>query len=292
VPPLSRTARRPRLPLRVTAPRGGQVWVLNEDGRLGEAGALRWGSRGRREGCFDEPRGLCLSLCGTQLLVADARNHRVVVLLVAGGEFVRAFGGHGAAAGRMDTPTAVAVAPDGRVAVAEEGNARVQLFAPHGRADGAGAVVLKTFRWEHEEALRSMYAPAPPARAAGRWVEADIGGTIEELGLPTAVCFTPRGELLVADAYFHRVLLFAPTAPPCARQKFGSGGGWGERRAGQEPGWFRRLRAEGRPLGRASHGPVGGGERDQLDCPGGVALGASGRLVVVDQGNRRVRLFI
>jgi DNA-binding beta-propeller fold protein YncE len=77
---------------------------------------------------------------GGHLFVADGGDQTeveraFVVELAVEGTVVRRFGGFGAAAGQLDEPHMLAVAPDREVFVVELGNRRVQRFAPRAGCD-------------------------------------------------------------------------------------------------------------------------------------------------------------
>ncbi|MFN2115951.1 MAG: VWA domain-containing protein [Anaerolineae bacterium] len=118
------------------------------------------------------------------LVVADTGNHRVVAvrsdlttLWTAG-----AAGSPGDSFDLLDSPGQVAVGDDGRVAVADTGNDRVQVFDTTGR-------YLTT--------LGGLPGPG--------------GGAFRE---PWGVSFWNDGLLAVADAAQHQVQVFAPAVEP------------------------------------------------------------------------------
>ncbi len=85
------------------------------------------GSRGAGLGQFDGPRGLALSPDETRLLVADAGNHRVVVVDVHDGRFVHTLQGP---AGVLLYPCGVAMVPrTGQVLVVDIRRHVVVVFA-------------------------------------------------------------------------------------------------------------------------------------------------------------------
>ena len=88
------------------------------------------GREGRKEGEFDDPRGLTL---GDNLVyVCDCDNHRIQVFDLDL-NFVRSIGSHGSGRGEFDTPFDVKYDTAGNMYVAEWGNGRVQVMDSSGR---------------------------------------------------------------------------------------------------------------------------------------------------------------
>lgn len=83
------------------------------------------GSHGSGDGQFTRPQGIANHL--GNFVVADTKNNRIVVIK-SSGQFVAKFGSGGKARGQFDRPTSVTVLPDGRVAVLDFGNSRVQIL--------------------------------------------------------------------------------------------------------------------------------------------------------------------
>lgn len=139
---------------------------------------------GRGEGEFRKPRGVAFGHDGEDLYVVDAGNYRVQVLRLAAGrrgrgtalEFVRAFGSEGQGEGQFGpNMTHLGVWEDGWVAVADGGNARVQVF------DGEGRFI--------------------------RSVGPIVGGR-EVLRRPYGIAVGPHGELWVSDSELNVVVEF------------------------------------------------------------------------------------
>lgn len=88
------------------------------------------------KGLFDRPVGVAFDRQRRLLYVVDGSNgstqrHRVEVF-DPDGNHLRTIGKRGSAPGEFNFPSAIAVAPDGRVFVADTGNFRVQVFDPEG----------------------------------------------------------------------------------------------------------------------------------------------------------------
>ena len=160
----------------------------------------------------------------------------------------------------------------GLVAVAERGNTRVQIFDEYGQC----LKILKNFRWARDDII-------------GQELVVDQSGTVEELGLPVCVCFdAAKGLLFVTDSYYHRVLVF--DASWRAVQKYGAGGGWSCVDPWLEP--FVSLGRDKKALGFESHAPFGGHGQSEFNCPLGIAIGKTGRILVADSQNNRVQVFL
>ena len=163
----------------------------------------------------------------------------------------------------------VAFGPDGRIAVADAGRARIQVFHPDG-----------------------TFAHAFGSRGGGQ-------GQFDGL---SPVAFGPDGRIAVADNGNHRVQVFHPNGTFALA--FGSyGGGEGEFSSpyavAVAPDGRIAVADAGRariqvfhPDGTFAHafGSRGGGQ-GQFDGLSPVAFGPDGRIAVADNGNHRVQVF-
>ena len=66
-----------------------------------------------------------------QVYVADSGNHRISIFTLEG-QLIRTIGSRGSGPGRLQSPSAVAISPDGDMYVTDESNHRVQVFSPDG----------------------------------------------------------------------------------------------------------------------------------------------------------------
>jgi peptidylamidoglycolate lyase len=107
-----------------------QVHELDRDGALLRSFGVA-GQAGADELHFDQPTDVAIAADGT-LFIADGYGNSRVVVLDAGGRFVRAWGSFGSAPGQLDTPHSIALDAQGRVYVADRGNARIQRFTQRG----------------------------------------------------------------------------------------------------------------------------------------------------------------
>ena len=270
---------------------------------LGPEGGWR-----RRERAMRLPTGLALH--GGSVYVADAGARAVlryseaedkIEWLPRGGRL------------RLLSPVAVAVAPDGRVFVADSGLGKVFVLSPEGYPAG-----------ELAGAAGNLERPVALALAGERLYVSDVarhrvaafdlsgkflssfgarGSGKGELNRPTYLCWDERGgRLFVVDSGNARVQWFAPDGRLL--------GGFGE--LGGQPGYLARPRGialdsggnlyiadgafesvqvfdlEGRLL--YNLGQEGGGA-GQFRLPGGVAVDGRDRLYVADTHNARLQVF-
>ena len=88
------------------------------------------GKKGRKEGEFDDPRGV--TLYDNQVYVCDGDNHRIQVFDLDF-NFVRSIGSHGKGRGEFNKPHGVKFDTAGNMYVAEWGNGRVQVLDTSGQ---------------------------------------------------------------------------------------------------------------------------------------------------------------
>ncbi len=91
---------------------------------------LSWGSRGRENGEFDEPRAIAVDKEGN-IYVVDTQNHRVQSFS-SKGRFVRAWGQKGSGEGEFSGLCGIEVDEEGYVYVADTWNHRIQKFTSSG----------------------------------------------------------------------------------------------------------------------------------------------------------------
>lgn len=161
----------------------GSVRVLAGDGRDGWLDGPAGASR------FSEPFGVAVAPDGA-IYVSDAGSaHRIrriepsgVVTTVAGAG--RGFADGPAAAARFATPSAIAMAPDGSLVVADTGNHAIRRIA----VDGTVTTVAGNGT--------PGYVDGPAADARFR--------------APVGVAVTPSGRIIVADTYNDRIRAIDP----------------------------------------------------------------------------------
>jgi tripartite motif-containing protein 71 len=99
-----------------------KVKILNPSGAL----VRSWGASGNKEGWFENPIAVTVTLNGT-ILVADRLNHRIQEF-TATGTFQTTWGTFGPSSGDFAFPTDLAVNALGQILVVDAGNSRVQVF--------------------------------------------------------------------------------------------------------------------------------------------------------------------
>jgi DNA-binding beta-propeller fold protein YncE len=137
------------------------------------------------------------------------------------------FGGFGAIREKMSEPVGLAVAPDGRIYVADTWNRRVQVF---------DASLAFEFGWEVDgwwgdsvvnkpylavDGAGQIYATDPEGHRVlvfdreGQLLAAfgQIGTDNNSFNLPTGIAVDAESYVYVADADNHRVMKFAPLPP-------------------------------------------------------------------------------
>lgn len=117
-----------------------QVMKLDSDGNvlltLGERGVP-----GTDDAHFDRPTDVAVAADGS-VFVSDGYGNSRVMKFSATGELIQSWGQSGTGEGELMVPHGIAIDPEGRVFVADRGNARVQAFDQEGHF---------LFAWQGEE---------------------------------------------------------------------------------------------------------------------------------------------
>jgi len=244
------------------------------------------------------PAGLAAAANGT-VYVADTINQRIRAIDAAGrittiaGSGGRGFGGDGGPAlgATFQDPTAIALAPDGSLYIADSGNSRLRVARPDGTIatvagtsdqgfsgdDGpaaaaqvnspAGVVVDPAgrvfFSDTGNQRVREIGTNGRIATIAGNGQTGGAGdggpATSAQLNTPMGLALQRDGSLLIADAGNNRIRRVAPNGTITTVAGGGPGGDGG--------------------LATAA----------QLDTPVDVAARPDGAFFVVEQGANRVR---
>lgn len=167
------------------------------------------------------PAGLAFDPDRAHLIVADVLAHDLKRYTLRG-EFVGAVGGQGTGPGQFNFPTHLWRAPDGRLAVTDSLNFRVQILAPDGTplgsvgrlGDAPGclsrpkgvAVDAAGHLWVVDAQFENIQA----FDAAGNLL-LHVGGPGQAPGafwLPSGLTIDAQGRMYVADTHNHRVQIF------------------------------------------------------------------------------------
>ena len=185
-------------PVDLAARADGRIFVLNRGApvftRIGvinmdEDYLYEFSSHGDDEGKLRLAAGIALSNDGSQVYVTDEHNHRVSIFDADSGDFVRAFGARGSAAGEFDAPSGIAVDADDNLYITDQNNHRVQKVTPDGRH-------LLSF--------------------------GSAGSGDGELNMPWGISVAPDGSIFVADWRNDRIQRFSADGEFIA--KFGESG--------------------------------------------------------------------
>jgi peptidylamidoglycolate lyase len=101
-------------------PAGNLLMTLGERGVPGEDA-----------GHFNMPTDVAIAPDGS-FFVSDGYRNSLVVKFSAKGNFITSWGSFGTARGQFDVPHSITLDADGRVYVADRGNARIQIFDENG----------------------------------------------------------------------------------------------------------------------------------------------------------------
>ncbi len=198
--------------------RDGQLvtaWGANgiTDGQLGQIGVF-WG-----------PRAVAVDDEG-RVFVTDTGNKRIQVF-DADGVAISQFGGGGLADGNLDEPVGLAVDADGNIYVADTWNQRVQVFDRNFQylrqwpIDGwsSQSVVNKPYLAVADTpAGRRVYVTDPENYRVlvfddqGKFIATfgQYGTESDAMMLPTGIAVDGQGQIYVADADAHRIMIFPP----------------------------------------------------------------------------------
>lgn len=221
---------------------------------------------------LDKPTGLALDGKGN-LYVASSGTGHIWILRLRDGALIDVIGRLGVQQGQFNTPLDIDISPDGKLAVADSGNKRVQIF-------DAGHKFLREIHYKEETKKKELRSLPPRGvywlpsgdlaisypmfhqivcwNAAGEvlWRYGVQGNAKGELNEPSYMAQGPSGHLLIADSRNHRIVEITTS------------------------GFF----VKNYPIGRGS-------APGRLSWPRGMALTDQDTLIVSDQGNNRIHFF-
>ncbi len=205
------------------------------------------GSQGSDNGAtstarFNFPAGVVIDASGN-IIVADRANHRIrsintdgMVRTIAGSE--TGFANGASATAKFNVPTGVAIDASGNIIVADSNNHRIRRIAPDGTVStiaGTGTIGF------------------------GNGIFADGASATARFNNPTGVAIDVSGNIIIADSFNHRIRSITPD-------------GMVRTIAGSETGFVDGASATAK-----------------FNVPTGVAIDASGNIVVADRNNHRIR---
>ena len=214
-------------------------------------------SRGTTAVLTSDIEGVAFSPDGRKLLVSDGGNNRMLIwnsipttngqpadVVIGQTNFTTAAGG--VSATKLNLPTGLTVAPDGRLFVTDRNNSRVLLYNSIPITNGAAANVV-------------IGQPTMTTVTAGN--------AASRLNRPWYTALAPGGQLLVAEEFNNRVVVFdtVPTANGVAADVV---------------------------IGQKGFGVSGAGTlATLLRSPIGVAVSASGQVAIGEFANNRVLVY-
>jgi peptidylamidoglycolate lyase len=195
-----------------------QVLKLTRDGRLLLAVGMA-GVPGDDATHFALPTDVAVLPEGS-FYVSDGYGNARVAKFSATGRFLGEFGSRGSGPGELDLPHAIALDRDGRVYVADRGNARLQIFdgdgrwvaawksttlgRPYGLAIGGDGKVYVADGGEQTS------APTDRSRALRLSRDGAIEACFGDFKMGHAVAVGAEGAIYVADATGERLCKFLP----------------------------------------------------------------------------------
>lgn len=227
----------------------------------------------REQNMLDRAGGFAVDGRG-DIYVADGGSHRMLKFDREGNRLV-AFGSKGRGTGQFSSPSRIVADPGRRVAIADQGNNRAQIFEINGPEKPRIASAPSTAVWRVErESDIALGAGISDLEldASGRIfaTRADVSAVVVngerlsgfeqpgrkegQLRRPRGLDIGPEGQIVVADTGNHRVQVF------------------------NRNGFVRSFGTRG----------TGPGE---FDSPQDVAVGTNGYIYISDSGNHRIQVF-
>ena len=170
------------------------------------------------------PRGVAEDPASGDVLVSDTGNHRIVRFSTAG-KLLGVIGGPGQGPGQLDDPAGIVVGPGGWIAVANNGDGRLEIFDPHGRplrsipvpgwrrevySEPQLAVSRDGRIWAAVPLAHEIDVFAADGRSFGRILAGADGAP--DFGAPMGLAAAPDGTSLIVSSLDGRVLSVPTTS--------------------------------------------------------------------------------
>jgi len=279
-----------------------------------------WGSQGKGNGQFQDPRGIAVDETGN-IYVAHSGNNRIQKF-DSNGNFLTQWGSKGSGPGQFQEPWGIAVNAEGHVYVADTWNHRIQKFDGEGkflaqwggyRATGGAAVGEEGFFWGPRDiavdAAGNIYVSdtgnkrvqvfGPDDQFLDQW--GGVGVEDGQLDEPVGITIDEEGNIYVADTWNQRVQKFDQdlefvTGWPITgwygqsvvnKPYLAAGGG---RVYVTDPEGYRVLVFDQDGEFVAIFGEYGFDSKS-FSLPTGIAVDGDGNVYVIDSANHRVMKF-
>ena len=221
---------------------------------------MSFGSEGTGPGQFKRPWGVAVNTHG-EIAISDHNNHRVQVFSTEG-RFLFSFGGKGTGDEQFNKPRGVTYDRDDNLLVVDSENDRIQQVSRTGQ-------FMRTFEAKGELGGLLNFPQGISTSRDGNFIVAYRGNG-------RVVVFTPEGRVLLT---LHGDQLDPVHCVSHGNRYFVSD---------YEGNCIKVFREQGDFLYQFGREGTGDGE---FDCPAGLAVDKSDRLVVCDSNNNRIQLF-
>jgi uncharacterized protein (TIGR03663 family) len=289
-------------------------------GKREVSATLIWGSQGKGNGQFQDPRGIAVDAEGN-VYVVDSGNHRIQKF-DSNGKFLAQWGSQGTGPGQFQEPWGIAVDAKGNVYVADTWNHRLQKFDAEGkfllqwgsyRSTGGAAVGDEGFFWGPRDiaidAAGNLYVTDTGNKrvqvfsSEGKFLAQWGGFGVEDgqMDEPVGIAIDEEGYIYVADTWNQRVQKFDKDFNFVA--KWPISGWYGQSvvnkpylavAAGRvyvtDPEGYRVLVFDQNGEFIATFGEYGFDSKS-FALPTGIAVDRQGNIYVTDSANHRVMKF-